>query len=522
MKRDIIIGIDAGTSVIKSIAFDLGGRQVAISSRPNSYVSVAEGGVEQDMARTWSDTAATLRGLADLVPNLADRTAVVAVTGQGDGTWMIDADGRPVHDGWLWLDVRAGQMVDDIRSTPKVHDLYRLTGAGLAACQQGPQLLWLKTRRPDLVEKAATAFHPKDWLYFRLTGERATCPAEATFTFGDFRTRAYEPRVLDILGISDLARLQPRIVDGTREVGALSAAAAAECGLGEGTPVALAYLDVICTALGAGVYEPGIATGCTVVGSTGMHMRFVPSAAEVTLNADATGYTMAFPLPGAYAQMQSNMASTLNIDWLLNLAVGILGDAGVQRERADLLKGLDERVMAAEPGSVLYHPYISEAGERGPFVDPTARAQFLGLNLRTGFNELMRGVYEGLAFASRDCYSAMGAIPAEIRVTGGAARSKALRTILGAVLERPVRTMKREEAGAAGAAMIAAVGTGIYPDMDSCVAEWVTPLLDDPLPVDTALARRYEPLFPVYVEARRQTKPVWRALQSIRSPVEHG
>ena len=110
----------------------------------------------------------------------------------------------------------------------------------------------------------------------------------------------------------------------------------------------------------------------------------------------------------------------------------------------------------------------------------------------------------------------MGAIPGEVRVTGGAGRSKALRTILGAVLRADIRTSRREEAGAAGAAMIAAVALGIHPDMGRCTERWVTPLFNPCETPDPDLASRYERLFPAYVKARQASAPVWKALQDGR------
>src|SRR5437016_11206133 len=187
-----------------------------------------------------------------------------------------------------------------------------------------------------------------------------------------------------------------------------------------------------------------------------MHMRLAPDVDAVTLNGEATGYTMAFPVPGHYAQTQSNMAATLNIDWLVDLALDMLAVEGVTRSRSDLIRRLDEEVLHAKPGEVLFHPFISNAGERGPFVAHDACAQFFGLRSRHGYWDLMRAVMEGLAFAARDCYAAMGALPRDVRITGGAARSRALGAIPGAALGSTVRVCNREEAGAAGSGMIPA------------------------------------------------------------------
>ena len=515
--RDVIVGIDAGTSLIKTVAFTREGRQLGSFSLPNVYRSADRDRVEQDMSRTWDDTVAALRGLAASVPDLQARVAAIAVTGQGDGTWLIDDEGRPVAPALLWLDSRAARLVEEIRASPQNAALYRRTGSGLNACQQGPQLAWLQANAPECVSRAATAFHCKDWLYFRLTGMRATDPSEVAFSYGNFRTRRYDPETARLIGIADLARLVPCVVDGASVTHPLGAAGASETGLPAGVPVSLGYVDVVCNALGAGLYDPAPEVGCTIIGSTGMHMRLASTADAVTLNAEATGYTMPFPVPGHYAQMQSNMAATLNIDWLLDLALGVLASEGVTRSRADLIHRLDERVMQARPGEVVFHPFISDAGERGPFVAHDACAQFLGLRSRHGYWDLMRAVMEGLALAARDCYAAMGALPRDVRITGGAARSRALGAILGAALGSNVRVCNREETGAAGAAMIAAVATGWYPDMAACADDWVTPHLGEPKAPDASLAARYERMFPAYVEARLAARPLWKRLAALRA-----
>jgi erythritol kinase len=173
--------------------------------------------------------------------------------------------------------------------------------------------------------------------------------------------------------------------------------------------------------------------------------------------------------------------------------------------------------MAAEPARALFHPYISQAGERGPVMEPAARAMFTGLELGMGFPDMMRAVFEGLCFASRDCYSAMGDIPREVRVTGGAARSQALRVMLASVLKAPVRSVQREEAGAAGAAMMAAVQQKLYPDMNACVAEWVDPLLGASTEPDPSLSRLYDGAFGIYKETREKMRPLWRAMVANRA-----
>ena len=516
MTRDVLIGLDAGTSVIKAVAFTRDGEQIAVASRPNHYRTGAHGAAEQDMEGTWEAAAGTLRDLLTDAPELGGSARALAVTGQGDGTWLIDEAGTPVAPAWLWLDSRAADETRAVMAGSGYDALYQTTATGVAPCQQSSQLAWMSRQAPEILARASTAFHCKDWLYFRLTGQRATDPSEGVFTFGDYRTRSYAARPLRNFGIEEHARLLPSIVDGAREAHPLAALAADGIGLPEGLPVVLGYVDVICTALGGGLHDPQGRAGLSIIGSTGMHMRYAGDVRTVRLNPDRTGYTMCFPVPGAYAQMQSNLSATLNIDWLLDRMREVLTLEGVERSRADLLPRIDELASVAGPGGPFYHPYISSAGERGPFLDPQARASFTGLDTSADLPALVRAVLEGLAFAARDCYEAMGELPVEVRLAGGAARSAALRRLLAAALDRPVRSVAREEAGAAGAVMTAAVQQGLYADMEACATDWVEPRLGPAEPPDPALVEALERRFPVYLRTRRALAPTWASIAAAR------
>lgn len=510
---DILIGIDAGTSVIKAVAFDLGGRQLAVASTPNRYTTRPDGAAFQDMAQTWDDCAATLRALGERVPDLAARTLAVAVTAQGDGTWLVGAGDKPVTDGWIWLDARAVNTVKRLRGTDADIARFHHTGSGLNVCQMGSQIAHMLTTTPEVIEAAEVALHPKDWLYLNLTGIRATDPSEACFTFGDFRTRAYSDTAISALGLEAQRHLLPPILDGSQTTHPLTDAAARQTGLRAGTPVSLGYVDVVCTALGAGIVTDAPAA-CTIIGSTGMHMR-AQTAADAVLNEDLTGYVMCLPLPGMIAMLQSNMAATLNIDWALALAGDLAASFGAPQDRASLISRIDGWMAESTPGALLYHPYISEAGERGPFVNAAARASLIGLSTRHRFPDVMRAVIEGLGLSARDCYAAMGDMPTELRLTGGAARSAALRRVLGAAVGAPTRVSSREEAGAAGAAMMAAVANGVYPDMAACIADWVTPALGPAEPADPDLTALYARRYPAYRMARLALEPVWDGLSTV-------
>ena len=510
MSRDIIISIDAGTTVIKAVAFTLDGHQIGIAGLRNQYTSTADGEAEQDMKQTWQAVVEVLRMLSANVDDLPDRVAALAVTAQGDGTWLIDEQGEPTSPALLWLDSRARDIVQDVVTREDYPDLFAINGTGANPCQQSAQLSWLKHNRPEILARTTTAFHCKDWLYFKLTGIRATDPSEGTFTFGDFRTRRYDRSLLSAFDIEDLEPLLPPILDGAQHTDRLSSHAAQETGLPEGIPVVLGYIDVVCSSLGGGLFDPEGRAGCTVLGSTGVHMRLALTPDEVLLNGECSGYTIPFPYEKACIQMQSNMAAAINIDWIVDVARDILATTGNKPSRSEFLETADMMIKEQSTGQLIYHPYISPSGERGPFMEPFARAGFVGIDRSTGFFSMMRAVYEGLAFASRDCYSAMGPVPSEIILTGGAARSKALRSILSAVLGAKIRCSKREETGAAGAAMIAAVQIGHYSDLTSCSQDWVIPHLgafetSPPPPGD-----HYTSLFHAFQTGREALRPVWK------------
>lgn len=512
---DLIIGVDAGTSVIKAVAFNLEGTQLASSSVRNSYIMGADGSATQSLPQTWADCAAALRGLGDKIDGLAERTAAMALTGQGDGTWLVGKENEAVGDAWLWLDARAAPTVRRLVSGAAERARFEATGTGLNTCQQSSQMAHMAATSPELLDRAEVALHCKDWLFLRLTGVRATDPSEASFTFGDFRTRAYSDTVISALGLEGRRHLLPEIIDGSQETRRLTKEAAAETGLLAGTPVSLGYVDMVMTALGAGVHTGDAGAACSTVGSTGVHMRAVKSG-DVHLNAEGTGYVICLPVPDLVTQVQTNMAATLNIDWALAMAEDLMAEVGTAPSHGELVAKIDGWMARSRPGALLYHPYISEAGERGPFVNADARASLVGLNASHRFADVIRAVVEGLGMAARDCYAAMGDMPRELRLTGGAARSGALRQVLAASLHTPVRVSSRDEAGAAGCAMMAAVAIGAYDTMDACIAQWTTPLLGAPEAPDPDLVPVYDTLFTNYRQARDGLAPVWDGLAAAR------
>ena len=150
-----------------------------------------------------------------------------------------------------------------------------------------------------------------------------------------------------------------------------------------------------------------------------------------------------------------------------------------------------------------------------------ARAGILGIDQSVRLPQLARAVYDGLGLAARDCYIAMGGLPAAVRVTGGAAHSKSILVILAACLNCPVSAATYEETGATGAAMMAAVSIGLYRDMAECAARWIAGIEGETEHPDPNLTAVYELLFPIYREGYEALPTVWRQLHAARRKI-HG
>ena len=444
---------------------------------------VADGGAEQDLGEAWQAAALALRALAGRVPKLAARTAALAITGPGGGTFLIDEDGDPVARAWLPADRRAAPLVARWRRVEIARQLRAITGSAIQPSHSSAQLAWMAGRCPALLDQAATAFQSKDWLYFCCTQERATDPASAAAAFGDFRTGAYDARVLELLRLPEIARLLPEVVDGTRHHGELSAAAAAATGLIAGTPVVLGPVDLIATVLAAGLAQPDAQLGCTILGGGSIHVRADHEPPRLERGSGEIGAVM--PFAALWFKVAQGPARVV-AEWLVDLAAQLLADAGlIGIARAELVDILEQKAAAAAPATLRLHPGAPEA-------DPArAPAGFLGISGATTFYDLLRSIYEGQGLAARACYGALGGRLEGVRVTGDGAASPLARQVLAACVDAPLRVLRRETPAAAGAALIAAVALGHYRNLAEGSRDWVGQHLADPEPVDPDLQRVY-------------------------------
>ena len=504
---EVIISIDAGTSIIKTVAFDLEGKLLASTTRTNDYSILEHGCVIQDMDKTWDKTIQCLRDLLEII----DHKNIIAfsVTGQGDGTWLIDNDGKSTHPALLWLDSRSSNIVNKLRKDPNDVERYNINMTGLMSCHQGPQLIWFKENNKEILQRSVKALHCKDWIYYNLTGEIVTDPSEAIVSYGDLEKRYYSDEVIEILGLTSQKYLLPEISNGLYESHPLKKEISKDFNVKIGTPVILGYVDGICTQVGVGMSKNDKENCSSIVGSTGAHAIIRKSLNEVKLNSQRTGFCHVYPEGFKIVQTQAHMSATLNIDWLFQIASDLFDRNGINVDKNEFLKDIDQHILEIPPSNIIFHPFISSAGERCPFINSDARASFVGLNSQHGYFDLMRSVFEGLAMAAKHCFLSIGSIGSTVILSGGVSKNESFCKIYSTALNKKVKPAFYSEAGAAGAAMIAAVNLGVFSDLKSCSQKWIQDNHISVYKPDPDFRGYYDKLYENYLESLKKIEPLW-------------
>lgn len=484
----MILGVDIGTSMTKAFLLDREGKAVITHAKPSTLHVHENGHVEQDFEDVLASVIEVIRATAREAP--APVTAL-ALTGQGDGLWLRDAEGAAVGPAISWLDGRANPTLERWRADGTVRAVHQLTGSGMFPGSAGPLLAHLAEREPERLERAAVAGYCLDWVVQRFTGAITVDASDASLPFLDVRDRRYCEAAIEACGLGDYRRL---LVEPAEQgsLFALTTEAAARLGLPSGLPVSAGPFDLPACSLGAGVNQPG--DGTIVVGTT---LGAEVLTEEVAIGADdePAGMWMALPKQPHSAQFlraMPSMVGTASLEWVLRM-VGATTDE------------LDELLAASPPGAngVSALSFLSPAGERAPFVAPAARGQFTGLRIDTTRADLVRALCEGLAYAARHSIEAAG-ITGELSACGGGMRSSLWRQIFVDVLGRAVHIPNEVGVGARGAALTAWDSLNEPADRDAWRADRTV------VHPDEAATAHYDKGFRRYLEAIAHARETWK------------
>lgn len=467
--QDVFIAIDLGTTHVKAAIFDLHGKRVARAARACALQRPQPAWCEQDLNAVQTAAFACLAECVHAAELPQHAYRALALTAQGDGTRLLRADGTAVRPALIWQDARAVPLVRRWQADGRAQLAARYTGSALSASHQTAQLAWLLEHEPDALEATWRIFFAKDWLFFQLTGEAIAEQSDASHTYLNFQTRQLEPQLLELLGIGALAEKLPPLRPSQECSAPLRADHAATLGLPEGLPVILAPFDVVAELISVSGGAPNV--GCSVFGTAGVHQ--VSLAEPPTLDGEPIGGTTYIPDQRGYIRFVPTMLATPNIEYWARLLYADLAQAGGMIGTPHLEAQL-ARIPAGAEG-VLYLPFLAPSGERAPYLMPEARAQFSGLSLLHTRAHLLRAVYEGVALAAASCFAFLPAFTPPLRLTGGGARSPLLAQIMADMLNVDVVTYDSLSGALRGAAMYAAMHSGVFPDLRSAFSAMQSP-----------------------------------------------
>jgi xylulokinase len=420
-----LLGLDVGTSALKALVVSERGdvRERAEYEYPLSTPRL--GWSEQDPEDWWRAARQALAGREGLP---------LGLSGQMHGLVVLDDRDRVLRPAILWNDQRTAAECADIERRVGLERLIELTGNRALTGFTAPKLLWLRDNEPDVYARIRHVLLPKDYVRFRLTGERTIDAADASGTLlFDVANRRWSGEVLDAL------ELPPEWLPEVRE----------------STDVGTAG-DQAAGALGVGIAAPGPLS--VVLGTSGV--VFAASDAYRP-EPQARLHTFCHAVPATWHAMGVMLSAAGSLQWLR--------DALGRPPYDDLLREAEAWPPATE--GLLFQPYLQ--GERTPHADPDARGAFVGLTLRHDRGALTRAVLEGVAYGLRDSLELLRELGVEAnvgRVSGGGARSALWLRIVASVLGLPLERTAVEEGAAYGAALLGGVAAGVFADAHEAVA----------------------------------------------------
>ncbi len=464
MTRQAFLGIDIGTSTAKALLVLESGSIAGSASRGYDIQTPEPGAAEQD-PRTWWQAIVSAVGEAKAQAGKSredHEVKAVGLTGQMHSAVFIGEGGQPLRPAILWADKRATRETELISRRLGERRLWGVVRNPIPPGFTAPSILWLQAHEPDTYRRTRTVVQPKDWIAARLTGRLGTDITDASATgLFDIKEGSWSGAVLDVLGIPP--GILPDVHPSGGMAGTLGSDAASELSLRPSLPVIYGGGDQPVQAVGNGIILPG--TASLTIGTGGQILLPVTTLGDAFADGRYRIHTFRHCVPGLFYHMGATLSAGLSFKWFR----AALGGG----EPFPLLDGAARGVPPGSEG-LIFLPHLM--GERTPHMNPNARGLFFGIDIRHGRGHFARAVMEGVAFSLREAAQALGGastMPAELILAGGGARSIIWPQIISDVLGVRVRFPRVDEGSAYGAALLAAVGSGAFRDIDEGVKEWV-------------------------------------------------
>ncbi|MHC1724336.1 MAG: xylulokinase [Aminipila sp.] len=489
---EYLLGIDIGTSGTKTVLFDLDAN--TISSKTCEYPLYQEqnGWAEQEPTDWWQATVAGIKNVIEASKINPKDIKGIGLSGQMHGLVMLDSKGNPLRKSIIWCDQRTGKEVEDMNQLLTPEKLIDITANPALTGFTAAKILWVKKNEPELYSQCAHILLPKDYIRYKLTGEFATEVSDASgMQLMDVSKRNWSDEVLDTLGIN--REFLGKMYESPDITGEVHKSAAAETGLAAGTIVVGGAGDNPAAAIGTGIVSEGSAF--TTIGTSGVVYAI---SDKVAIDKKGRVHTLCASVPGKWTVMSCTQGAGLSLQWLRN-------NVCCNEVREAKEKGVDPyEIMTAMAAGVpigadrlIYLPYLM--GERSPHPDPDCRGTFFGLSAIHERKHLIRSVLEGVAFSQLECvdvFREMGVNINDMMICGGGARSDLWRQMFADMYQCPVSTIKAEQGGALGAAILAGVGAGVYKNLeDTCKKLILKKSIHEPVKANSVEYQKYYKLY---------------------------
>ncbi len=499
MATRTILTVDVGTSSTKTSLWTETGQLVAHASAAYDLRRAEPLWTEIDGQTWWLAVCETIRSV--LATSGVEPASIAGIGVDAVGWTLIPVDrlGAPLHPAMIWLDRRAEQETDWLKSLPEAQSLVDLDANPLDAAYITPKLIWLKKNRPAIFHAAYKFLDATGFLVSCFTGEFVCDHTQAYgYHFFDIRNACWDKQAAKTIGVP--LEKMPRLCGSTEIVGAVSPVAARQTGLKPGIPLIAGCLDAAVGALGSGVTRPGQTNEQGgQAGGVGISLDHVVVEPRLIFSHHV--------IPGQYL-LQAGTVGGGSLGWFRDQ----LGAAEVSASHLlgeNPFELFSRQAGTSKPGAngLIFLPYM--AGERTPLWSSIVRGVFFGLTYSTSRADILRAIMEGCAFAVYDnlqIAAERGAVVDEFLGSGGATQSAVWCQIKADIYGKPFIVARRSDGGEGGHSLglfaMTAYGVGLCQDIGACVSELLPARqVFEPSMANHAL---YEDLFAVYRSVSRK------------------
>lgn len=449
----MFIGIDIGHTNLKAVAFDSEWNVLGARSIEAGMKNPSEDRHEIPIDERWELVMQCLDDLLDRTPSDRDIEAV-GLAGGGGGLYPLDENAEPFMNGIPLLDERAKDLLERWRTNGTYRAISEITGVPVPPGSALLSLRWLKENEPEKFDRIEHVFNLKDVIRYKLTGEAALEISDATFSFTNHETQAYDEELLELAGVEEKRDALPPLLENSHDVaGRTTEAVERRTGLPEGTPVVAGAHDACANTIGVGAVGSNVVT---TSGGTWSLSTLTIDSPSVDLD---TWCCENFVEQGTWMLEIAQPTGTISLDWFVDEHFD-REKRRAEEEDEDVWTLLESEIEDVETNAV-FHPFLF-GNPYGYLYQDNASGSFTGLTPQDGRWEMLRAVYEAIAFMHRwqiEQYDDAFGVD-EVRFTGGAAKSEFCAQLFADVLDMRVTVTDNDESGCLGAAMLAAIGVG--------------------------------------------------------------